>query len=675
MREPNHLEGLTSLAILKVNWDENRSSYLDNFLPFVKEALRRSDTDTVSAPSLQEHLVELTGLEIPQPVVSQLLKRARKKENFVRYSQKTYYRTESVFEGDSLDNSAQGFQRKTTKLVERLRSYAQKEYGVVWSTQKAELVLFDYLKRLAAPVVKATRSGTTHALERNATQQHDYVISAFIKRCIKAEPDLFEYLEALAIGNMVASAVYYENPNTTPQSYDGVDIYLDTPLLLFILGVNGEDMKAAYLEFVDLLKDAGANLCAFKITIDETRRVLNATAAKPLSQRQARIPSKNNPVQSQLSCSDLRLLGQQLESQLRRIRITPVERPDHEAWLSKTIDEKDLQERLGERYSDDKPDMLRHDVQAAISIHYIRKGRKPGVLASAGAIFVTNNSFLAWTCSNFFVDQLGAAAKDVPHCMMYDELATRTWLMSPNPDPTLPRKQLLAHAYAAMLPEDGLVEKYLAELEHLQSSGQISENDYLYFRSAEGIGEILTDVTLNDENAFTEATVQEVIKRREAEIRAQTEKEREEQRERAVEAENKLKQKQEREAQLMEGKRNEERRATTAERRADSTAKTLGQQHQNIEQAAQTVGKYVDWGLRLTLMILLGLSVYVAIPNIPNNPGSELWKFLSSVGVGGFIVWQLTVVFFQSRSWSRKAGDYIESKILDFLLVDEEQAS
>lgn len=675
MTQYQDLEGLTSLAILKVNWDENRSSYLDNFLPFVREALRRSDTNTVSSPWLQERLTELTGLEIPQPVVSQLLKRACKKKGFLHKSRNTYRRTDAVFEGESLNGTAQGFQRKTTKLVERLREYAQKEYGVDWGDPKAEKILFSYLKRLAAPVVRATRSGAIEALERDATQKHDYIISAFIQRCIQAEPDLFEYLEALAIGNMVASAVYYESQNTVPQSYDDVDIFLDTPLLLFILGVNGENMKTAYMEFIDLLREAGANLCAFRITIDETRRVLDATATSPLSQRQARIPSSSNPIQSQLPSSDLRLLSRQLEDRLKQMRITPVERPDHERWLGETIDEGELETRLRERYPEDKPDMLRHDVQAVISIHFLRKGRKPGHLSSAGSIFVTNNTFLVRASTGFFTDQLGSAAKDVPHCMMYDELATRTWLMSPNPDPTLPRKQLLAHAYAAMLPEDGLVEKYLAELERLRNSGQISEDDYLYFRSAEGIGEILTDVTLNDEDAFTEATVQEIIKRREAEIRAQTEKQREEQRERAVGAENKLKQEQKRKAQLLEGKRNEEQRATTAERRADSTAKTLGQQHQNIKQAAQRVGKYVDWGLQLTLMILLGLSVYVAIPNIPNNPGSELWKFLFSVGVGGFIIWQLTVVFFQSRSWSRKAGNYIESKILDLLLVDEEQAS
>ena len=43
------MNGLTSLAILKVNWEERREDYLDNFIPFVREALRGLETEEVSA--------------------------------------------------------------------------------------------------------------------------------------------------------------------------------------------------------------------------------------------------------------------------------------------------------------------------------------------------------------------------------------------------------------------------------------------------------------------------------------------------------------------------------------------------------------------------------------------------------------------------------------------------
>ena len=47
---------LVSLAILKVNRDRLGRDYIENFVPFVGEALRQSTDDVVSLPQLQEGL-------------------------------------------------------------------------------------------------------------------------------------------------------------------------------------------------------------------------------------------------------------------------------------------------------------------------------------------------------------------------------------------------------------------------------------------------------------------------------------------------------------------------------------------------------------------------------------------------------------------------------------------
>jgi hypothetical protein len=73
MAEVSNMEGLTSLAILKVNWDERQQDYLDNFIPFVQEALRRSEADEVSSTALKNDLKDLVGFEIPHGVVRILL--------------------------------------------------------------------------------------------------------------------------------------------------------------------------------------------------------------------------------------------------------------------------------------------------------------------------------------------------------------------------------------------------------------------------------------------------------------------------------------------------------------------------------------------------------------------------------------------------------------------------
>ena len=69
---------LISLAVLKVNWDRNRQSYIDNFVPFVAECIRVQETEVVSTPEVQQAIGTSFRLRIPQNVIGRILTRARR---------------------------------------------------------------------------------------------------------------------------------------------------------------------------------------------------------------------------------------------------------------------------------------------------------------------------------------------------------------------------------------------------------------------------------------------------------------------------------------------------------------------------------------------------------------------------------------------------------------------
>lgn len=69
---------LVSLAFLKVNWDTNKTIFLDNFLPFLAECIKASKENVISQNVLQSDLKAQFGLEMPLHVIKALLARARK---------------------------------------------------------------------------------------------------------------------------------------------------------------------------------------------------------------------------------------------------------------------------------------------------------------------------------------------------------------------------------------------------------------------------------------------------------------------------------------------------------------------------------------------------------------------------------------------------------------------
>ncbi len=60
---------LSSLAILKVNWDQLGHDYLQNFVPLVAECIRRGSDEVVALPELRAQLAEDFGLELGESPV------------------------------------------------------------------------------------------------------------------------------------------------------------------------------------------------------------------------------------------------------------------------------------------------------------------------------------------------------------------------------------------------------------------------------------------------------------------------------------------------------------------------------------------------------------------------------------------------------------------------------
>jgi hypothetical protein len=652
------MDELTSLAILKVNWDERRKDYLDNFIPFVEECLRRSEADEVSSKEIKAELQEITGFEIPQGVVRKLLRRMEGQG--IRRMSGTYYRNLEDLNSTKLQAKSNDFQRKTAALVEKLQEFANENWEVTWTESQTEELLLDYVGNISTPLLHVSRS-ESHTLEFNDVGKHsDYIISAFVERCLERDPEGFGHLESVAKGAMMANVVYYENPNIATQKFDGVTFYLDTPFLLDALGINGDSLREARTEMIDLLQKAGAVLRVFPDTVSEMRGVIDAEARKPKSKRRRRIPTSANPIQSSLSSSDLKLLSEKLPDRLRAMQIQVKEKADFEEWVDSRVDEKELEDRLIEAgYNENKITTLRHDVEALLSVFRLRKAQTPGRLENCTAAFVTTNPKLVRVAEKFFADQLGNAARDAPPCVLNDDLAARVWLKMPNEAPDLPRKQLLAHSYAALLPDDAVLDKYLQKVQELKEKGQIGDDDYIYLRSLKDVGRVVADVSLNDEKVFTEADVGEIRRRKEEEIEA-----------RAVEAEERAKQAEQERKQAEERRAEEEKRASEAKKRAEREEQRRRKREQRDRERAKSVGWWTErivWGL-LIASLLAGAWLTVLeflseqTPN-RNKIGIGILLFLS--GLGGGINALMT-----SNSAARKIGDWAEKKVLGFLQPD-----
>jgi hypothetical protein len=197
----------------------------------------------------------------------------------------------------------------------------------------------------------------------------------------------------------------------------------------------------------------------------------------------------------------------QLPQKLRDLSISIDEKPPYEGTFQ--IDEKEFEKAIEEGIHYLNPKARVHDVDCISAVARLRRGRMAYCPEESHALFVTMNSTLAQTTRRFFQDKSSPGA--VALCMTDYALGNLLWLKNPTITPDLPKKQLLAHAYAAMQPPEPLWKRYLIEAAQLQEEGKISSEDYYLLRYSLASKKILMEVTRGDESAFVEGTVQEVL--------------------------------------------------------------------------------------------------------------------------------------------------------------------
>lgn len=529
---PSHLSqvqpnsALVGLAILKVDWEVRGRDYLDAILPMVVEAIRISPNDLVSLPQLQELISSRFGLRFPQNAIRTMLLRAAR-EGYLKRDRGVYSRVSSECAKLTLSETESRVIRGIDAVTTALISYADEMHRTKWTAEQSEHALLNFLATEDWQVVMSSvESGSVIQL-RSPNQAERFIVSSFVYEIRATRPDLWDELETIAKGNMLANALFLPNIDRIEQRFKHTAVYFDTSFLVFAMGYAGPDREAPCKELLELLHDFGATLRCFSNTLNETRGIIEACAYRLRSGRlqDAYGPTIDYFLEKGYSAGDVDLLAARLPEKLAFHRIEVVELPGYESHFEKRtredgqiveervfsnpVDEKALERFLQSEIHYARAAALRHDVECIAAIERLRQGRPVFEVEVSKALFVTTNSALAWASKKFLADATNPGK--IPPCISDYSLANLLWLKSPTNSPDLPRKLIIAEAYAATQPPDDLWKTYLAEIHKLREKGTVAEHDYTLLRHSSVAKRAFMDLTKGQAEAFTQGTVSEIL--------------------------------------------------------------------------------------------------------------------------------------------------------------------
>lgn len=495
---------LTSLAILKVNWDRLKRDYVENFVPFVVECARLAPEPIISLPTVREEMSARFGLDLPHNTLRHVFNRAAKRGYFKR-DHNVFHRVDEKCSDTDFQNTRENVNQTYSRVMEAFVSFAASTHDRHLSAEEATTAIFAFLRDESLSLLFGRHSH----MPRSSTSDRFFVAS-FLHEAQHSNPPLFEDILLLARGNLLANAMYLPDPGHVHKRFRKTWVYLDTSFIVFAAGFAGPDRAEPCLELLELLSRQGAKLRCFNTTRNEVQGVLDAAASRLANRdlRNAYGPTIEYFLDTGKTASDLELMTARLPSVMRSLGIELVDFPSFDDHKYQ-IDERGFEDHLSEAISYSNPKALVHDVDCISAMARYRAGKKSFQVEECRALFVTTNVALAREARAYFQNESTSGA--IALAITDYALANLLWLKDPTVAPDLPTHRLIADVYAAMRPSAGLWKAYLAEIAKLEEAGKVTPNDYYLLRYSLASKAALMGLTSGEEQAFSEGSVYEVL--------------------------------------------------------------------------------------------------------------------------------------------------------------------
>jgi len=498
---------LCSLAMLKVNIDSG-GDYLEYLKPYVTEILANDCPEVVSDASISNKLRDSCGLEIPHRTIQIILQRLAKEQFLIKENGKFVLGKKPVSSDLSAERASAS--RHIAFIVSELVAYAAHSSGRKITDDVATECLVVFLSQFSIPCLRSYLRGTTLPnLERDGNWQVA-LVAQFVGE-IQNQPAIFDAFVMLMQGHMLANALLCPDLSSVSDSYSEVIFYFDTPLLIQLLGLEGEQERQAIKEVVDLVSRLKGRVCYFTHTLDELTTSISSSADFVDSPR-GRGTIVAEARKSGKTKSDLLLIGGRASEILEEYGVTPVATPSYTKENHRfEISEEAFSAVLSDEIDYHNPRAKDYDIRSVRSIYVLRKGSSPRSVEKAKAVLVTSNS--SFSKAAYEYGKTFEMSREVSTVITDFSLANIAWLKAPQGAPALPKKEMLAYAYAAARPTKNFWDQVLNEADRLEKSGNLSARDHQLLRSSYSVQSELMKLTLGEEAALTEESITKTLKR------------------------------------------------------------------------------------------------------------------------------------------------------------------
>lgn len=479
------------------------------YLPFLLRAVVAAGHANIDIATARMDIIQRYGLDLPPTFVHSILKVGHQCGDLGYDSSRGTFMVLQK-KDEAFNAEDESFCKKWENLKSAFEEFA--------SARSSHIDISDDEILRCIDECHAIEIGEEDDINQQSHDTIEFLWRLFVLDQNKRNTEMFSFIAALSISAVVRDSKFYEGD--ARNKFSGLKVYLDTPIVFGLLGLEEAPRIELCKHFVKQLRSANCELFIFDQCLQELER--NILDAADWIHSPDYDASKASPVARALF--DARATVESITSRIEGIEEELLELGVSVAKTQYSSSEDKFQEderklesllisrynTLGRAMSAQRKQGILVDIRSIVFVCRFRRGYTPTHLYDARHILVTLNSAVAGAAHDYI---RGIYAKDnlIPPCVTADVLGSVLWLFSPVDLTNYRKLRLLADCYAQTNPNRELLSKFTEHLHNLHEKGQISEAQFMRCRASSLVRRPLAAHVFGNAEACSEKTCYEII--------------------------------------------------------------------------------------------------------------------------------------------------------------------
>lgn len=486
---------------------------LRSCLPLLVLTLNDIQSDFVSVNEIQCELAKKYEFHVALPFLREVIALASKEGVLSSiHKDKIKINRENI---QSYEDEKSGIAQNLLALANLYKDYCkEKGYGLPDNIVNLNDWIVDSIRRFDSKVL------SNDLEERDNLSTYHWC--EFVLQLKNQNHELFKFIASLSYSSVLMDATFYVAKKSKRKSYSNLNVYLDTPVALALLGLDGEDRVSAVRYVINQLKNCGCSLSVFAHNLDEMERIIKGVEyhmregdfAYYRANRVGKAFFNWRYNASQISLFRLKLIDALSNNKVRIVDASRIISSESEKRVV------DVEETIRGCYSrglsslnEFAEESIEVDAKSLIAVRKLRLPNVGNELSTTQHIMITLNDSLSTAAKR----DIYGIKRAMPACMSADLLGAVLWMDDPESLIDYKAHRLLSDCVLFMKPTQQMVARLSEELTLVVKNQTITEDDLALLQASSAVdGALMESIKcdVKNINSSTPIDVCERIRRR-----------------------------------------------------------------------------------------------------------------------------------------------------------------